>query len=637
MTLWTDQLPNDFERPWQETELAHGRAANWIRFFLDYSQNNIDANNHFKSKFFGSEQLQRVIDTGLTQDSLFEMARKIASKLLELTPSAATTNSGYDNSAWPEGPPIYFFGRAQRRFRAPSCGLVYGAYGNQASNFYIVYRESKEVIFNTQATSDGHIGPITPNGGTWKIILPPISIDAQGSIAFEGPPEVLHHSLTTWLTDFLSSLENHIQHALHHESILNAVRPDGVPSVSPIYPKLISHINIGDGLVGPIDPANPVNPLNSILFGPPGTGKTYRSTVKSLHLLGLQDGSGNTHQKFFKACKEGDIVFTTFHQSYSYEDFIEGIRVNTNELKEVEYKIRNGIFKRIARKALFHKAAYAAGFGATSGIDQFADLYSETLDESLTSSSEIFEKIEGARRILQKIEQWKSNPLDATVSDADEQAEKERVFVLIVDEINRGNISKIFGELITLIEDNKRLGSQDVLSVTLPYSGEQFFVPDNLYIVGTMNTADRSLAALDVALRRRFVFEEMMPDFGMASPISAVNVPGVNVRAWMIKVNQRIQAERGREFTIGHAFFMPLTATPTMNELASIMKLKILPLLEEYFFDDWDGIRYVLDENDTTPPNQRFVEVTSVVGRSGNHITIFGWNEAALSEPAAYR
>jgi len=169
-------------------------------------------------------------------------------------------------------------------------------------------------------------------------------------------------------------------------------------------------------------------------------------------------------------------------------------------------------------------------------------------------------------------------------------------YVLIIDEINRGNTSRIFGELITLIESTKRAGQDEAMDVILPYSQESFTVPDNLYIIGTMNTADRSLALIDTALRRRFDFIEMMPDPSLIkdNDKKPIVIEGIDIQQMLTTINNRIEALYDREHTIGHAFFMKLEDDPTLPKLAYIFKNNILPLLEEYFFEDWDKIIKVL-------------------------------------------
>ncbi|WP_372028341.1 AAA family ATPase [Pseudomonas kurunegalensis] len=179
--------------------------------------------------------------------------------------------------------------------------------------------------------------------------------------------------------------------------------------------------------------------------------------------------------------------------------------------------------------------------------------------------------------------------------------------VLIIDEINRGNVSRIFGELITLIEPSKRAGADEALSVVLPYSKQRFSVPNNVYLIGTMNTADRSLAGLDIALRRRFTFREMPPRLDL---LDKVEVEGVPIGELLRVMNQRIEVLLDRDHCLGHAYFMPLLAEPSFERLKFIFRNQILPLLQEYFFEDWERIGWVLNDhhakaNGTDPFIQR--------------------------------
>ena len=213
--------------------------------------------------------------------------------------------------------------------------------------------------------------------------------------------------------------------------------------------------------------------------------------------------------------------------------------------------------------------------------------------------------------------------------------------VFIIDEINRGNISKIFGELITLIEDTKRLGESDRHSVKLPYSNEDFGVPDNVYIIGTMNTADRSIATLDTALRRRFDFEEMIPD---SSLLNGVVIDGINIKEMLDKINERIEVLYDREHQIGHAYFMELKEKQSMEKLGSIFKYKIIPLLQEYFYEDYEKIRLILGDNKKEKQNQ-FIHKNNIgsdlFGESDivdyDDLVKYSINENAFLESNAYK
>lgn len=281
---------------------------------------------------------------------------------------------------------------------------------------------------------------------------------------------------------------------------------------------------------------------NQILYGPPGTGKTYHTIDKALEILGYKGSDDRAEKlKAFKRYRDVEhrILFTTFHQSMSYEDFVEGIKPVMTSVSEesVGYRIEDGIFKKIALKAA-----------------------------KATKTAKDSENIN---------------------------------YVLIIDEINRGNIANIFGELITLIEDSKRSGENEAISVKLPYSKETFSVPNNLYIIGTMNTADRSVEALDSALRRRFVFEEMMPCPDLLKEVKVENL-GISLENLLDTINKRIEILKDRKHQIGHSYFMGFVKEKECEikaeDLLPVFKNNIIPLLQEYFYGDYEKILLVLGD-----------------------------------------
>ena len=299
---------------------------------------------------------------------------------------------------------------------------------------------------------------------------------------------------------------------------------------------------------------------NVIFYGPPGTGKTYTTAKRAVAIcdkIAEEDLTDYTEvMKRYNELKEKNrIEFITFHQSYGYEEFIEGIKpkvlneddeLDSENSQEIKYEIVDGIFKKFCDEA--RKA----------------------------------------------------------------QDKENNEYVFIIDEINRGNISKIFGELITLIETTKRSGKKECISTKLPYSTEKFTVPDNVYIIGTMNTADRSIALMDTALRRRFKFEEMLPDYDLLKDIF-VEDEGVkvNIGAMLKVINERIEYLYDREHTIGHAVFLELKESNNIDKLENIFKKSVIPLLQEYFYEDYEKIRIVLGDN-AKDEDEQFISAVSI-------------------------
>ncbi|EAH8237502.1 TPA: AAA family ATPase [Campylobacter coli] len=444
--------------------------------------------------------------------------------------------------------------------------------------------------------------------------------------------------------------------------------------------------------------------LNQILYGPPGTGKTYHTIDKALEILGENLESRDRDEKkakFDEYVKDGQIVFITFHQSYGYEEFVEGIKPMINNeanSQEIQYEIKDGIFKDICNRALENyensnlnteelrekiklrekvekflnrlletnepiSKTKGGNFFINSFNNNTIEIYSEDVERFdgifklslstfitlLKSNIEFNSAVEMFKKVFDRdyadrthtyyfnlVNKFKEYEKQAVLKTKDNKISSNSLnsYIIIIDEINRGNVSKIFGELITLIEPSKRIGESEELKVALPYSGKKFGVPKNVYILGTMNTADRSITSLDTALRRRFEFVEMMPDPDLLKNVficKDVENPNKDedylgddaktegfaeiLQNILISINKRIEFLLDREKTIGHAFFMSEAVkfnkdnwckpdeyeedwyVLSISKLKSIFQNKIIPLLQEYFYNDYALISAVLNDN----------------------------------------
>lgn len=470
---------------------------------------------------------------------------------------------------------------------------------------------------------------------------------------------------------------------------------------------------------------------NMILYGPPGTGKTYNTVIYAVAICTGKSKEAVSSEpysevldEYNKLKKQGRIAFTTFHQSYGYEEFIEGIKPVLDGGSEIGYTIEDGVFKAFCNSAVRVKnqaiAKYASVWGVRyntsknwkeeaeikkecfeKGIIEFdwnkleSDVNARFIDDIKIGDYvaihlkenhiDAIGKIVGNARFDKDKEKYKwSRQVEWLITGADidiqyanngkafhnfelarlssikpiellklipgnENIDQESKlpYVFIIDEINRGNISKIFGELITLIEDTKRAGAEEAASATLPYSGDSFSVPSNVYILGTMNTADRSIALMDTALRRRFRFEEKMPNSDILRKLGADMVEDLDVAKMLDTINERITYLYDREHKIGHAFFTGLADDPSVEKLASIFEKSVIPLLQEYFYEDYQKIQLVLGDNGKTDDSYKFIKDVPVVVKNvfkGNVEDVidipekkYELNKAALKNIQSYK
>lgn len=374
--------------------------------------------------------------------------------------------------------------------------------------------------------------------------------------------------------------------------------------------------------------------LNTILYGPPGTGKTYNTIELAVELItGKKDSSHATNKKTFDLLKkEGQIEFITFHQNYSYEDFVVGIKPDLDNA-DLKFRKNEGIFYQICERAKtnYYQSQIPASGTSLRPFDEVFEDYTSPLVEN---GDELEVKMKSGKSF--QIREINGNSIKLRYASGSEEHsmgrstlkkayedrdgfESKRIitggmytyfkavlerlwemgkqtnvvtplrnYVLIIDEINRANISRVFGELITLLEEDKRLGAENELRLTLPNSEQNFALPPNLYIMGTMNTADKSIALVDIALRRRFEFKGFYPTKSVIDQLSAEGKIHKDVPGLLTALNKKVFDKKGADFLVGHAYFINKI---TDQDLYTTLRRKIIPLLMEYFSGKVDLVR----------------------------------------------
>ena len=624
----------------------------------------------------------------MNQEKIVEISEKLLSRLLEFK----NNNQGFtfslrqrdspqakkvkrlEKGQWFQGSdyiylPLFRKGDSARKIK--TIGFVIGNNNNEPTNYI-------EISFKKGNFSDKEIEFYKELADFFKISL---NKENYGYYYFKNVDKFLDENLEFYLITFRNKAlellnkyeltdqyvisENEFQKNLKRITI---IKDNNILKVIPTQQNMINDNNM-----------NPIS-LNQILYGPPGTGKTYNTINKALEIINDEEvkqldfnDRKAVKDLFDKKLKEGQIMFTTFHQSMSYEDFIEGIKPEIEEDAEggktVIYEVKKGIFKQIAeeaRKIRYQSEEYVQQYTFDDAWNKLIELVKDKISKktllkigsweyglsskdslkysSVNSPSQYTFTIT-KQNILDSYHKKIARPSGAFQKDMNEIVEfmktefqladyveeneisnkieqTPKPYVLIIDEINRGNVSQIFGELITLIEEDKRLGKNEALEVILPYSKEKFGVPSNLHIIGTMNTADRSVEALDTALRKKFSFVEMMPEY---ESLNKIQFDDFHLGELLKTINSRIEALLDRDHTIGHSYFINIKPNDT-EALKEAFANKIIPLLQEYFYHDYEKIALILGEG--------FVEC---IEPKESKVEFARWNGKTLEKPETSR
>ena len=383
--------------------------------------------------------------------------------------------------------------------------------------------------------------PVVPTSKVGQIIE---KCSGDGAKASELLPLFVKRNGEPWLRDSISRRFRYDLPRVHGYGVRTISDRDGIDHTYVVY-------------AGSVDAPGMPRHLNTIIYGPPGTGKTYATVRRCVETCdGSAEGSDREIRQRYDALVKADrIEFITFHQSYGYEEFVEGLRP-VMASAETDKGTRSA--RRTDGDARSPESS-VAGAGAARGSGF---------------------RLVAVPGVLRRIaERARETPHEA--------------HVLVIDEINRANVSKVMGELVTLLEEDKREGADNEVAVTLPHSGERFALPSNLHILGTMNTADRSIALLDTALRRRFEFEELAPDPDALQ--DAKEATDISLPAVLRAMNERLEWLIDRDHLIGHAW---LIEARNRDDVDRVMRRKIIPLIAEYFYDDWEKVRAVLGGTD---------------------------------------